>query len=73
MGWHEEHPAWSRQVHDLAAKLAALDGHDPAAPHVNPDGSTFWCGNDRGWFTNTDFYLEEAVDVLPPPRRGVVA
>lgn len=66
MGWHEDDPVWSRRVHNLASKLAALDGLDPNAPHTRPDGSTTLCG-DLGYFTNTDFYLPEACDVLGPP------
>lgn len=69
MNWHHIYPDWSKLMHETAAELAAADGFDPRAPHLNPDGSITFCGPDIGYFTNTDFYLPAAMNLIGPPAE----
>lgn len=74
MGWHEEYPEWSKKVHDLARRLAEVDGVDPDA--VVPEYRHLT----KLHFTELDARVVEAVDLLAFPeeleereRQGVLA
>ena len=68
MGWYEDYPEWSRQVHDLARKLAVFDGKDPDQP-VNPMTglAVERFATPYGDFTQTDVRLSDAADIIGPP------